>query len=95
MEAKLFQGRGVTRNTESFDSLELSFALIEELTENDNEEFNGFYKEMRARVGRLPHIKENFICCATNPDAPEPCGLRLFHQDNRANATRLLFGNNG
>jgi len=51
-------------------SLELSAAFVEELTENNNEEFNSFYKELRARVGRLPHIKESFLMCATNPDAP-------------------------
>lgn len=51
-------------------SYELSAAFVEELTENDAQEFNGFYKELFARVGRLPHIKEQFICCATNPDAP-------------------------
>ena len=50
-------------------SLELSVAIIEELTENDAEEFE-FYKELLARVGRLPHIRQNFILCATNPDAP-------------------------
>lgn len=59
-------------------SLELSAAIIEELTENDNEEFEGFYKELRARVGRLPHIKESFICCATNPDSPAHSAYGYF-----------------
>jgi PBSX family phage terminase large subunit len=59
-------------------SLELSAALIEELTENSNAEFDGFYKELRARVGRLPTIKENFICCATNPDAPSHAAYEYF-----------------
>jgi hypothetical protein len=45
-------------------SLELSAAMIEELTENEDMDF---YKEIRARVGRLPHIKESFIISATNP----------------------------
>jgi PBSX family phage terminase large subunit len=53
-----------------FRSYELSAAFIEELTENDSEEFNAFYKEIKARVGRLPHIKENWIISATNPDSP-------------------------
>jgi PBSX family phage terminase large subunit len=45
-------------------SLELSAAMIEELTENDSMDF---YHEIRARVGRLQHIKESFIISATNP----------------------------
>ncbi len=53
-----------------FRSLELSCAIVEELTENDSDEFEAFYKELVARVGRLPHIKQNFVICATNPDAP-------------------------
>ena len=59
-------------------SLELSAAFVEELTENNSEEFNLFYKELRARVGRLPHIKETFICCATNPDAPSHSAYDYF-----------------
>jgi hypothetical protein len=61
-------------------SLELSYALVEELTENNNEEFDGFYKELRPRVGRLPKIKENFICCATNPDSPSHLAYEYFIQ---------------
>ena len=45
-------------------SLELSCAMIEELTENDDMDF---YREIRLRVGRLPHIKESFMISATNP----------------------------
>ena len=61
-----------------FRSLELSFAIIEELTENDSAEFEEFYKEIRARVGRLPHIKQNFLMCATNPDAPSHSAYNYF-----------------
>lgn len=61
-----------------FRSLELSFAIIEELTENDSDEFDEFYKELRARVGRLPHIKQNFLLCATNPDAPSHSAFNYF-----------------
>jgi len=65
-------------------SLELSGAGIEELTENDPREFEGFYKELRARVGRLPHVKENIIICATNPDAPShPAYDYFINTDNK------------
>lgn len=59
-------------------SLELSMLVIEELTENNNDEFDGFYKEYRARVGRLPHIKENIVIAATNPDAPSHRAFEYF-----------------
>lgn len=53
-----------------FRSLELSLGIIEELTENNSEEFRAFYSELKARVGRLPHIPQQLIMSATNPDSP-------------------------
>ncbi len=50
-------------------SLELSAAVFEELTENDSEHMPA-YIETTMRVGRLPHIKENWIISCTNPDSP-------------------------
>lgn len=52
-----------------FRSVALSAAIVEELTEND-ESYRAFYPELRMRVGRLPHVPENWIGCATNPDSP-------------------------
>lgn len=49
-------------------SLELSGAAIEESSENPDSEF---YSEIKMRVGRLPHVKENIIVHATNPGAPD------------------------
>ncbi len=57
------------KNFKKARSLELSWAFIEELTENDDQ-FKGFYPELRMRVGRLPHVPENWIGAATNPDSP-------------------------
>jgi len=59
-------------------SLKLSGLIIEELTENTSEEFNNFYKEYAARVGRRPWIKQNFILCATNPDTPAHAAHEYF-----------------
>lgn len=50
-------------------SLELSGALIEEAVENKGDDYKAI-KEIRQRVGRLPHIKENVILYLTNPDSP-------------------------
>ena len=48
-------------------SLELSGAAIEETAENPTPTA---YDEIKMRVGRLPHVKENIILNATNPDEP-------------------------
>ena len=56
-------------------SLELSGACIEELTETEEPHF---YNEIKMRVGRLPHIKTNFIIAATNPAGPEHWAFKYF-----------------
>ena len=67
-------------------SLELSMAAIEELTENDK---NDFYKELRPRVGRIPHIKKPLILAATNPDSPSHWAYEYFIDTN--SATRHVY----
>lgn len=54
-------------NPEKVRSLDLSMAVIEELTETDTD---NAYNEIAGRVGRLTHVDRCFIICATNPDAP-------------------------
>lgn len=60
-----------------FRSLKISGAAIEELTENGDED-KQFYTELYARVGRLPHVKENILISATNPDAPSHWAYKHF-----------------
>lgn len=69
-------------------SYALSCALIEELTENDDLEF---YKEIKMRVGRIPHIKENFILCATNPDSPDHPAHDYFVEKSKVIPTRHVY----
>lgn len=57
-------------NFKKLRSLALSAAIFEELTEN-GEEHQQAYIETTMRVGRLPHIKENWIISCTNPDGPD------------------------
>lgn len=52
---------------EKFRSYELSMAVIEEATECKDKEL---YDQVLERIGRLPHIKENILLLATNPDSP-------------------------
>lgn len=60
-------------------SLELSGAIIEELTETDEPHA---YNEIKMRVGRLPHVKQNFILSATNPDSPSHWAYKYFIEPN-------------
>ncbi|NQY43366.1 MAG: hypothetical protein HRT87_08490 [Legionellales bacterium] len=69
-------------------SYALSCAAIEEFTENADLEF---YKEIKMRVGRIPHIKENFIINATNPDAPDHPAHKYFIEKADEIETRHVY----
>ena len=58
-------------------SLKLSGLALEELTENDTRDYEGFI-EAKSRVGRLPKVKENLVIAATNPDSPAHWAARYF-----------------
>lgn len=60
-----------------FRSLELSAAIVEELTENDDDDKQAII-ELRMRLGRLPHVKENWIIYCTNPDSPHHWAHKYF-----------------
>jgi len=62
-------------------SLELAFALFEELIEV-NEEDKAFYDETVARVGRQPHVPIQLVLCATNPDSPAHWAYKHFIEPN-------------
>lgn len=76
------------KNYKKFRSLELSAAIIEELTENKEDDKQA-YDEIKMRVGRLSHIKEKFILCATNPDSPSHWVYKYFIESNYQ--TRKVF----
>lgn len=52
-----------------FRSLELSMAVIEEATENNGDDMKAI-SEIRQRIGRIRHIKQNLMIFCTNPDGP-------------------------
>jgi hypothetical protein len=70
------------KNFKRFRSVALSAALIEELTEND-EEYKGFYDEAFMRVGRIPHVPEKWMVNMTNPDAPSHWAYKRFFIEQR------------
>jgi len=75
-----------------FRSLELSAAIIEELTENDESE-KEFYTELIGRLGRVPSIasKECFVIAATNPDAPDHWAYDYFIKGSKEKENRFVF----
>ena len=60
-------------------SLDLSGAAIEETIENSEQDF---YNEIKMRVGRLPHVRENIIVNATNPGSPASWLYKYFIAPN-------------
>jgi hypothetical protein len=60
-------------------SLDLSGAAIEETIETNEQDF---YNEIKMRIGRLPHVKENIIINATNPGSPSSWIYKYFIAPN-------------
>lgn len=60
-----------------FRSLKLSMAVFEEIVENNDEDEEAF-KQIKARLRRIPHVKENILIAATNPDAPSHWVYKYF-----------------
>lgn len=73
-----------------FRSLELSAAVFEELTENNEDDMQA-YMETKARVGRLSHIKERWIISCTNPDGPRHWAYTYFIIGSRDSQTRHVI----
>jgi PBSX family phage terminase large subunit len=71
-----------------FRSLALSMAVIEEAVENDGDYYQALI-EIRQRVGRLPHIKQNLIIYATNPAGPSHPLYEYFF--NSKEPTRHIY----
>lgn len=64
------------KNYTKVRSLELSGMAFEELTEHDDNEHA--YTELSMRVNRLPHVPEQLIISATNPDSPSNWVYKRF-----------------
>lgn len=63
------------RHYKKFRSHDFTMFVIEELTENNEEEF---YTEIFNRIGRRRDIPEKLLVSATNPDDPEHWAYRRF-----------------
>ena len=78
---------------EKFRSYRLSGVIIEELTENDDEFERGF-KILKARVRRIPHVKQNFILAASNPGEPDCFWYDYFIEGSKRFPSRYVFYSN-
>jgi PBSX family phage terminase large subunit len=65
-------------------SYELSCALIEEATENEESD-KDVIDEILMRCGRLPHIPHKWLMFLTNPDAPSHFIYKRFFVDKNEN----------
>lgn len=77
------------RKYKKMRSIELSAAVFEELTENDDDDQQA-YQEAKFRIGRLPHIKENFFLSATNPDSPSHWVHKYFIE-NQSPSRKVFY----
>lgn len=74
-------------------SLKLSMVIIEEGTENDEGDKEGF-QEIKARLRRLVDIPENVLIVATNPDSPAHWLHEYFiapNEGGQTHPTRRVF----
>lgn len=69
-------------------SRKVSFLCIEELTENNQDDREAFMT-LKARLRRLPHVKENVLIAATNPDAPSHWAYKYFFEEKAP--TKFVF----
>ena len=69
-------------------SLKISFLAFEELTENDEQDKEAFMT-LKARLRRLPDIKENVLIAATNPDSPSHWVHKYFFDSDKE--SRFVF----
>lgn len=70
------------KNYKKLGSVEASIALVEELTENRGEDEMAI-RYLRMRVGRLPHVPQQWIIYATNPDSPSHFAYDYFQIGQR------------
>ncbi|HNC40319.1 MAG TPA: phage terminase large subunit [Nitrosomonas sp.] len=69
-------------------SLKLSMVVFEELTENNDDDKEAF-DTLKARLRRIPTVKENILIAATNPDSPGHWVHKYFIDSDKR--TRKVF----
>lgn len=90
--SQIFAASWADKRYAKFRSLKISCLLLEELTENDDEDMEAF-KQLKARLRRVPGIPENVLVAATNPDSPSHWVHKYFIEPNiwQKHANRYVF----
>lgn len=73
-----------------FRSLKLSGIAIEELTENEDD-FEPGFKILKARLRRIPTVRQNLLIAATNPGEPDSFWYKYFIEGSKKFPTRFVF----
>lgn len=73
-----------------FRSYKFSLILIEELTEN-GDEFEAGFKILKARLRRIPTVRQNLLICATNPDEPDCFWHKYFIEGSENFQSRKVY----
>lgn len=68
-KSEIFSRTWGDKRYKKFRSLKLSMAIIEEATENNQEDRQAI-REIMQRLNRIGHIKSNTLILLTNPDSP-------------------------
>lgn len=68
-KSEIFSRTWGDKRYKKFRSLKISMAIIEEATENDEQDKQAI-REIMQRLNRISHIKENTLLLLTNPDSP-------------------------
>lgn len=69
MKSEIFARTWGDKRYKKFRSLKLSMAVIEEATENNQQDRQAI-REIMQRLNRIKHIKRNTLLLLTNPDSP-------------------------
>jgi hypothetical protein len=70
------------KNYKKVGSIEASIAIVEELTENDDDDEIAL-RYLRTRIGRLPHVPQQWVIYCSNPDSPSHFAYKYFQIGER------------
>ena len=89
--SKVISASWADRKYKKFRSLKLSMFVLEEAAENDLQDREAFMT-IKARLRRLPHVKENILIAITNPDSQEHWLYEYFIEgEKKFESRRVLY----
>ncbi len=88
--SKIISASWADRRYKKFRSLKISMFLMEEAAENDLQDREAFMA-IKARLRRLPNVKQNILLVITNPDSPEHWLYEYFMEGEKTHDSRRVF----